>query len=1011
MEGVIQMKVLFAVNSESISDAIIKKYQKDYREILSYKNVYYFNAIQKEIQKDKSYDRIVISADLEPFSNNNYESIDKFIFEKLDGISDEAHDTSGNEISIILICSDRHTKGSSFLVKLFGLGIYNALLGNDRSMEEVCRLINKPRTKKEAKMYYKIDTDDVNYRTESGDEVDELQIQNILFHFRKLGKNTEKYASSFENIATQYTDKQLKIIINCLPANVKRVLEETSTKYQETMAATGAIIQGVRNNDMANKEDQKRTGLKIDIIENKLNQTKVNGPIVIPNSVKSTGSANAKKVIAVPQKKEGIQEELKPKTESSPNPVKKVTPELKKSQENVPNKELANAEEKLVRLPNGKIVKKVVKPERKAEIPEGNSTKIVPETKANDPFADLEDLSLEPTVKPNVEKKEVETMEQPKKGRGRPRKNPVEPVENKPKGKRGRPRKNPIEEPKSEIVKPEVVKPEMVKPKISNLETEELPDLEPIKEKSYRFNSFDDDDFMVDFDEPVESTDFEDLIEDAPMVKQEPEVETFDSPLEEIELPELDELDDIDAFDDDEKDEFSSLTEEAFDEFDDYDEYGQYQTKKKIAIPKEDVDQLYAEDILSEEGDEFAELEAKEEPIDFDESDLDAFEELEDANLETDLGTDEMEDILLSELDDEEDILSAVELPEEETLFEEESAFAPEDNLGHEAVEPEYKLENNSQNSYNYEAEAIQSITSPIDYSMSNLNSLMTKDKKIVTFLGSPKNGVSFLVNNLAEFFASIGINTAVLDMTKNRNSYYIYTQNEEALRQISYTSLDKLQNGVANGIKIKQNLTVYTALPSDEKEYSNVEGILSTLVQNHSLVLVDCDFDTNPAYFASCQEIYLVQSMDILTIQPLTAFLRDLKTQGVFEAEKVRVVINKELKVRGLTNRIIIGGMSSYNDPAMSFMTELFNKEDVKYCSIPFEEMAYSKYLEGMLNCKVSLSGYSKNFMNKLKVLADMVYPLTSRQTYSPNRKPNYKQNNFSNSMNDTLNKMKRNY
>ena len=50
------MKVLFAVNSESISDAIIKKYQKDYREILSYKNVYYFNAIQKEIQKDKSYD-------------------------------------------------------------------------------------------------------------------------------------------------------------------------------------------------------------------------------------------------------------------------------------------------------------------------------------------------------------------------------------------------------------------------------------------------------------------------------------------------------------------------------------------------------------------------------------------------------------------------------------------------------------------------------------------------------------------------------------------------------------------------------------------------------------------------------------------------------------------------------------------------------------------------------------------------------------------------------------------
>ena len=39
-----------------------------------------------------------------------------------------------------------------------------------------------------------------------------------------------------------------------------------------------------------------------------------------------------------------------------------------------------------------------------------------------------------------------------------------------------------------------------------------------------------------------------------------------------------------------------------------------------------------------------------------------------------------------------------------------------------------------------------------------------------------------------------------------------------------------------------------------------------------------------------------------ILTIQPLTAFLRDLKSKGVLEAEKVRVVINKELKVRSLT-------------------------------------------------------------------------------------------------------------
>ena len=52
--------------------------------------------------------------------------------------------------------------------------------------------------------------------------------------------------------------------------------------------------------------------------------------------------------------------------------------------------------------------------------------------------------------------------------------------------------------------------------------------------------------------------------------------------------------------------------------------------------------------------------------------------------------------------------------------------------------------------------------------------------------------------------------------MTKNRNSYYIYTKNEEELRKIAYNSMEKLENGYAEGIKVDRNLTVYTALPND---------------------------------------------------------------------------------------------------------------------------------------------------------------------------------------------------
>ena len=43
------MKVLFAVSNEKISESIAKKYQQEYKEIISSKNVYYFNAIRRSI--------------------------------------------------------------------------------------------------------------------------------------------------------------------------------------------------------------------------------------------------------------------------------------------------------------------------------------------------------------------------------------------------------------------------------------------------------------------------------------------------------------------------------------------------------------------------------------------------------------------------------------------------------------------------------------------------------------------------------------------------------------------------------------------------------------------------------------------------------------------------------------------------------------------------------------------------------------------------------------------------
>lgn len=763
------MKVLFAVSNENISDSIVKKYQKDYKEIISYKNVYYFNAILKELQRDKTYDRVVISEDLEPFANNDYEAIDRFIFEKLDSISDEATDQMGGDTPIVVICSDRRSKSEQLLVKLFGIGIYSALLGQDRSIARVCELIRKPRTKKEAKIYYGIESEDVNYQVESEDTVSEVEIQNIRSHYKKLGKNEEAYVESFNNIASQYSDVQLRVIVKFLPLNVKAVLERDSRKYQSVMTFSGQMP----GNRVKKVEAKKEDALKIDFIENQLNKQKLTKPVIVPSAV------NAKNV----------------KKLSKTAPIKE---QVKKS-----------VEKKVIKE---KVIEE--KPVEKVDI------------------FDLED-----------EDKKVEpVVEAPKRGRGRPRKivDPEELArrEAMPKRGRGRPRK---------VVEPEEV---------------------PVKEepKQNINNSVN----LFDLDEEME----------------EPKVAT---------LPGFDDLDEI-----------------------------------------EDVQQETVGAILP--------------------------------------GFD----------DDQED--------EYQKPIQTQPVYE----------QPQYNNYTNQEQPYTNEIMK-QSVNTNM-----NIENLLSRDKKIVSFVGTSKNGTSFLINNLAELFSSMGINTAILDVTKNKNSYFIYTKNEEELRRVAFNCMNNLEKGMPEGIKVNNNLTVYTALPSEPKEI-DIQAVLSTLVKNYSLVLIDCDFYTPLEYFDNSQEIYLVQSMDILTIQPLTAFLRDLKAKNILNPEKIRIVINKQTKIRSLNPKVIIGGMAFYNDPSMSFMTELFNKDNVKYTMIPFDETVYSKYLEGLVNCKIALRGYSKNFMAAIKELGNMVYPLLNNK-YRPVDSYERKEA-FSSKMNSTLEQMKRDY
>ena len=249
-------------------------------------------------------------------------------------------------------------------------------------------------------------------------------------------------------------------------------------------------------------------------------------------------------------------------------------------------------------------------------------------------------------------------------------------------------------------------------------------------------------------------------------------------------------------------------------------------------------------------------------------------------------------------------------------------------------------------------------------------------NKNVFSFVGTSKNGTSFLVNSLGILFSSIGINTAIVDLTKNKNDYYMCTNNEERLREIATLSIIKLEKGIAEGVQINKNLSVYTGLPTNDTNKLNSKMVTDTLKKNHTLILLDCDFETNLEYYTYSNQIFTVQSLDVLTMQPLTIHLKKLKELGIISDSKISIILNKEVPVKGLTKKLMIGGLSMYNSPNMEERVELFNKDNVKVYSVPFDIQAYQKYLENIVHCKFEIAGYPKKFITELKLIAENIYP-----------------------------------
>ena len=905
------MRVLFAVNNEKISEAITKKYQSMYKEIISGKNVYFFNAIIKELQKDKSYDRIVIGEDLEPYANNNYEVIDNFLYDKLDSISDEASNSREGDIPIILIATDRRERRDSLLAKLFSMGIYNVLIGQDRRIDNVCKLINMPRTKKEAKVYYGIDGEEVEYTDSNMDTVKEEEIQHILNHYKKLGKNEDLYVKSFEEIAEQYTDTQLKLITKYLPLNVRAVLEERCPKYQQVMIGSvkNQVTKGRTGKKITTKNIESKNVNKIELIDKELQKAKLTKPVVIPSAI---NMQNVKKAYTT---KQDTTQEVLNSTNSTMHDIEQnnVMPRIEQSDDAFSSLFDEEPEDVQPNIQNNPVPKYIEPKPIEQEY-------VQPITlQQGDNNLNLQQFGKETNTMPeNEESNQTEPVQPVKKGRGRPRKEKtpeeIAMEEAKVKKGRGRPKK---------------------------------------------------------------------------IVEQEEKVEN-----EAVTLPEPEEDDDINLFD--------------------------LNNQVSSNVQEQNSDDVMLPGFEDETPAPKFEQPVENKPVDFFKRDFnnDLFENNEMPQLP---GMESFNNNKIVEPQEENK-------PEEKNEYEENGGYLGGDLQQNNTQNLNNSEMNNYSNSFEYfnknnqiqGSNAINTVANNIQNENTATSNLVTSDCKIVSFVGTSKNGTSFLVNNLAVLLSNKGIKTAILDLTKNKNAYYIYTLNEDALREKSFRCIDGLRSGVADGIQVSKNLTVYTTLPGENPSIDDYENILDTLSKNYSLVLLDCDFDTNFNYFAESHEIYLVQTYDILTIQPLTAFLNELKYKNILNPNKLRIVINKTLKLRKLTDKMVIGGISCYNDPASTYINTLFDKDNVKYTTIPFEDQTYGRYLERLVDCEISLNGYSKIFLDALQRLGDMVYPLIANEknktkptkNYNDYSKKNTKTNySFNSNMNATLNKMRNNF
>lgn len=245
--------------------------------------------------------------------------------------------------------------------------------------------------------------------------------------------------------------------------------------------------------------------------------------------------------------------------------------------------------------------------------------------------------------------------------------------------------------------------------------------------------------------------------------------------------------------------------------------------------------------------------------------------------------------------------------------------------------------------------------------------------KKTVCFVGAPKVGTTFCINAIGTYLARQKVKTAFVDMTRKRDMYTIYTYDNTGKRNIAGDSLKYASSG-KNEPLIYDKLSIYTAVPGEDRKSYNPSVLVDTIVKNNNVVLIDADFSTPLDYFRLAQDIYIVQDMNILNISQITMFLRELKHRGI-GMDKIKIVINKYVDC-SLTSKDIVDGIATYTSYDLKMFDELFNPKRIQYFILPFDVENYKKYIDMVYKYSNKFSSFTKEFQNNLSQIINTIYP-----------------------------------